>query len=256
MEGEGDSVEKFFGEHAAEYSKSPSHAQGADLSALIEALSPKPDGEALDVATGTGFTAVALARRTRQVTGIDATEEMLEEAREFARKEGVRNVQFELGDALGLRFADSSFDLVTARRAAHHFADVPRFLLQARRVLKPAGLLGVVDMSPPAGAEVFANQIEKMRDSSHRRAFSVEEWRSMVSEAGFDLVSLKVLDETVSFEGWLYPVATGGEAERSVRGAWRSSSEEVRGLMRASFEGPEVSGWTKSRVVLAASKTP
>lgn len=256
MDGEEGSVEKFFGDHAADYSKSQSHAHGEDLDALIAALGPKPDWVALDVATGTGFTAVALARRAKHVTGIDVTERMLGEARQFAMREGVRNVEFELGDALRLKYQDSSFDLVTTRRATHHFADVPRFLREAKRVLTPGGLLGVADMSPPAGAEDFTNKIEKLRDSSHGRAFSVDVWKSMVSEAGFNLQTVQVFNETISFEKWLYPVEMGGNTERNVRAAWRASSGEVRRLLDASFDGPEVVRWTKSRMVLVASKTP
>lgn len=256
MGGEADSVKKFFGRHAADYSKSQSHAHGADLSTLMGALGLKPDSVVLDVATGTGFTAVALARRTKHVTGIDATEGMLDEARQLARTEGMTNIEFELGDALHLRYQDSLFDLVVTRRAAHHFADIPRFLHEANRVLKPSGLLGVVDMSPPSGAEAFVNQIERLRDSSHNRAFSTDAWKSMVLEAGFSLMTTETLDEVTSFEKWLYPVEMGGTVERNVRLAWRSSSEEIRLLMNATFDGPEVVGWSKSRMVLVASKTP
>jgi ubiquinone/menaquinone biosynthesis C-methylase UbiE len=153
------------------------------------------------VATGTGFTAVSLARLVRHVVGIDVTHEMLEQARQLAQNQGVKNTEFEVGDALKLNYDDSSFDLVTTRRATHHFEDVPRFLKEARRVLRSAGRLGLVDMSPPEGAGTFSNRIERLRDSSHVEAFTPKEWKSMMSQAGFHLESMKIFEEPISFEG-------------------------------------------------------
>lgn len=250
------SVERFFGAHAEGYSKSHSHAHGADLAALLAALEPKPTDVALDVATGTGFTAVALAPLVTQVKGIDVTGEMLEEARRLASSEGLTNVTFELGDALDIGADDGSFDLVTTRRAAHHFADVPGFIREARRVLRPGGRLGVVDMSPPEGAEDFSNKIERLRDSSHAEAFTPSRWRSMLSEAGFEVLSSQVLAEPVTLEKWLYPVKAGGPEEKSIRAAWADVSPPTGELLHAGFEGGRLTSWTKSRVVLVATKRP
>lgn len=250
------SVEQFFGKHARDYSKSQSHAHGSDLAALLKALKPKKAEVALDVATGTGFTAVALAKFVGHVTGIDVTDEMLEQARKLMQDEGAVNVRFELGDALKLDYGNSSFDIVTTRRATHHFTDVPRFLLEAKRVLKPSGRLGVVDMSPPEGAEDFSNRIERLRDRSHVKAFTPNAWKSMVSHAGLRLMSVEVLDEPLAFERWLYPVELGGREANLICLAWNSASARVRHLLKANFKEGTVRGWTKSRIVLVASKTP
>ncbi len=248
--------ERFFSKHAERYSKSQSFASGSDLAVLIEALEPKGTDEALDVATGTGFTAVSLAKKTRNVIGIDLTEEMLEQARALARSQGLTNVSFDLGDAMKMEYPDASFDIVTTRRATHHFDDLPRFLSEAKRVLKRGGKIGVVDMSPPKGAESFANRIERLRDSSHVEAFTPEAWGLMIARAGFRRISSEILDERVTFERWLYPVELGGKEDRAVRSAWRSAPEPVRGLLKAEFVGGEIVAWSKSRIVLVASKTP
>jgi len=248
-------VRRFFARHAEDYSKSQSHAKGADLEALIKALKPTKSETALDVATGTGFTAVALSEVVGHVIGIDVTDEMLTQAARLAREEGRTNTRFELGDALEIGYPESSFDLVTARRATHHFDDVPRFLREARRVLRPGGRLGIVDMSPPEGAETFFNRIEKLRDSSHVRAFTPAAWRSMVAKTGLRIWSSEVLDEPVTFEKWLYPVEAGGREEAAIRRAWSSAPGKVRRLLEAKFEKGAVKGWTKSRIVLVAAKT-
>lgn len=249
------SVERFFAQHAKGYAKSQSHAYGSDLDALVGALKPRKTEVALDVATGTGFTAVSLARLVKRVVGVDLTSEMLAEARQFAGSQRARNVTFEIGDALKLKHPDSSFDIVTTRRATHHFADVPRFVQEAKRVLKPGGRLGIVDMAPPNGAERFTNRIETLRDGSHVKAFTPEAWKSMVSRAGLRITSSDVLDEHISFEKWLYPVESGGKEEKAVRAAWGSASPTTRRLLKADFAGDEIRGWTKSRIILIASRT-
>lgn len=170
--------------------------------------------------------------------------------------EGTMNVQFEVGDALRMDYDNASFDIVTTRRAAHHFTDVPRFLLEAKRVLRPAGRLGVVDMSPPEGTEDFSNRIERLRDGSHVQAFTPKTWKSMVSRAGLRLVSAEVLDEPIAFKRWLYPVEPGGREEESIRLAWDSAPARVRRLLKAEFKAGTIMGWRKSRIVLVASKTP
>ena len=250
------SVRRFFAEHAQGYSKSTSHAQGADLKALIRDLKPKKSEVALDVATGTGFTAVALAGRLGHVIGIDMTDEMLVQAGRLAREQGRTNVRFELGDAMKIGYLDSSFDIVTSRRATHHFEDVPRFLRESKRVLRPGGRLGIVDMSPPEGAEAFSNRIERLRDGSHVRAFAPADWKSLVSEAGFHILSSNVLGEPVTFEKWLYPVETDGREEEAIRRAWGSARPKVKRLLGARFEKGVVKGWTKFRIILVAAKTP
>jgi ubiquinone/menaquinone biosynthesis C-methylase UbiE len=250
------SVERFFSQHAGDYSKSQSHAQGSDLAALLQALQPKNTEVALDVATGTGFTAISLAKLAKHVIGIDVTREMLEQATKLARSLGVTNIEFELGDALKTRYEDSSFDLLTTRRATHHFEDVPRFLKEARRVLRPAGRLGLVDMSPSKGAEDFCNRIEKLRDSSHVEAFTPEAWRSMLSSTGFHIKSIGTIGEPVTFERWLYPVGLGGREEESIRLAWDTAPENMKQLLQAEFQDGIIRSWTKYRIIIVATKTP
>jgi ubiquinone/menaquinone biosynthesis C-methylase UbiE len=249
-------AEHFFGRHAEDYSKSKSHAHGEDLSVLLRALETKKSEVALDVATGTGFTALGLSRAVGHVTGIDVTEEMLGEARILAAKERATNVRFELGDAMAIGYPNSSFDVVTTRRATHHFGDVPRFLREAKRVLRSGGRLGIVDMSPPEGSERLSNEIERLRDKSHVEAFTPSAWKSMVLRTGFQIESSRIIGERVTFERWLYPVATGGTEESATRLAWSSAPIQVRSLLDAEFYGQAVKEWTKSRIILVASKTP
>ena len=251
-----DSAKEFFSKHAEGYAKSESHARGSDLALLIELAKPAKSDVVLDVATGTGFTAIEFAPLVKEVVAADITEEMLQEARKLASERGIKNIRFESADACRkLPFADSSFDIVSCRRAAHHFTDVPLFLSEARRVLRKDGCLCIVDMSPQEGGQEFANKIEQLRDSTHVRAHTANEWRQELADAGFLVRNLELLPDRVSLEKWLYPVPLGGREEKEVRTAWRKAPKEMIDLFEVNKDARgEIRDWIKTRVILVAVK--
>ena len=108
-------------------------------------------GHALDVATGTGDLALALARVAGpegRVVGIDFTEAMLELARRKARSRAIVP-EFQLADALSLPFRDASFDAVTIGFGLRNVADVPRALAEMRRVLRAGGYMACLEVTKP-----------------------------------------------------------------------------------------------------------
>src|SRR5262249_62051383 len=82
----------------------------------------------------------------RGVVAYDLTERMLAAARAHVRARGAATVEFVAGDASALPFRDESFDIVTCRTAAHHFADVAGAVRQIHRVLRPGGSLLLQDI--------------------------------------------------------------------------------------------------------------
>ena len=203
-------VQAQFGCTADAYVASASHAQGADLAqmvALARALHPGAMAEkaVLDVATGGGHTALAFAGAGAQVTATDLTPEMLRAAGAFVRAEGQENVRFVAAPAEQLPFADSSFDLVTCRIAAHHFADPERFVREAARVLRAGGLLLLVDNVSPEDPVLAAlmNDFERQRDPSHVMAYSVRQWVTWVAEAGLELQHLSRWYVDKPYRAWL-----------------------------------------------------
>ena len=100
----------------------------------------KPGMQVLDVATGVGDPAIALAKLVGpdgHVQAVDMANEMLEAAEEEARQQGVTNISFKQAIAESLPFPDQTFDLVTCKHAVMFFADVETGLREIRRVLKP-----------------------------------------------------------------------------------------------------------------------
>ena len=107
-----------------------------------------PGDRALDVATGTGDLALALARRVAPggaVVGSDFSENMLE----LARRKAVPGVTFEWGNALELPYADASFAAATVGFGARNFSDLDRGLAEMARVVRPGGRVVVLEITTP-----------------------------------------------------------------------------------------------------------
>lgn len=244
----------FFSRHASDYAASVSHARGDDLGLLVQLLRLRGSESALDVATGTGFTALAVAREAREVQAVDITGEMVEEARRLAREKGAANVGFALADAQSLPFREEEFDALTCRRAPHHFRSVGAFLQESSRVLRKGGRLGVADMSPQPGCGDFLNRIEKIRDKTHVRALTEREWLEGFAGAGLQVSSSMTVSAFVELGRWLSPVAAGGEEEAAIRKEFAGAPADLRERLGARFEGERVLGYTRTWAVLVGTK--
>ena len=194
-----------FGKYAANYVASRTHAAGADIDRIVELVGEHPDWEALDIATGGGHTALAVAPHVAHVVATDLTAAMLAAAQEFIVSQGAENVDFQLADAEALPFPPGSFDLVTCRIAPHHFPHPERFVAEVARVLRPGGLFVLQDQIVPEdkAAADYITDIERRRDPSHQRALSVEEWKRLLAGAGLALETAESFEKQPRLERWV-----------------------------------------------------
>jgi ubiquinone/menaquinone biosynthesis C-methylase UbiE len=229
-------VQARFGPVAANYARSAFHADPTRLEEVIELSQPQLEDLALDVATGTGNTALALAPHVRAVIGLDLTSQMLDQARGLASAREVANVDWVRADACQLPFGDEVFDLYTVRAAPHHFHDLDAALAEAVRVLRPGGRACFVDCSPPAAARDHLHAIELARDPSHVLSLTLEEWRERLEAAGLRVESARRRAIEWDFESWMANMAVAPELVTrlgiEIEAAAGEAREELRAVRR------------------------
>ncbi len=175
-------------------------------------LAPRGDERALDAGTGTGTLALALAPLVRSVVGLDLVPEMLERAR---AAEGAAAVQFVEGDLAALPFPDESFDLVGTARTLHHVPWPDIAISELSRVTRFGGRLLVIDQLASADPleAIAQNRIEHLRDPSHVRVLSDQDFRALFDTNDLVLRRSEVERERIALDGFLDLAACEG-AER------------------------------------------
>lgn len=245
-------VREQFGPNAAAYAASKTHAHGASLVRLVELLQPQSSWRVLDVATAAGHTALSLAPHVACVVATDLTPEMLPTAARLAQERDLSNVGLATADAEILPFADDCFHLVTCRTAAHHFPHVGRFLAESARVLRPGGLLAVVDNVAPGSrlrgkkgkrlrqAGRYLNAFEKLRDPSHHRCLSLNEWTEAFYQAGFTLLHQETAVKELDFHDWTARMRVSAQNRTRLRAMLVQAPEAVADFLTPHFDGDRI----------------
>ena len=176
-----------FGQRAAYYVTSAVHTDPEVLARLVDLARPCHEDLVLDIGTGTGHMALALAPHVKTLIGMDLTQEMLAEAEALREQRSLDNVCWLLADAHRLPFASETFGVVACRRAAHHFADITTALAEMRRLVGPGGRLIIDDRTVPedAGLDRLLNRLDELHDHSHVRQYPASEWARMLEQSGF-----------------------------------------------------------------------
>jgi ubiquinone/menaquinone biosynthesis C-methylase UbiE len=187
MSNQEDEVRRIFGARAAFYATSSSHTDPGVLSRVVAFAVPQPHWTALDIATGGGHTAFAMCEHVRAVAATDLTIEMLLQAESLRASRRIANVSFQVADVHALPFRTETFDLITCRRAAHHFSMIGHALGEMRRVLAPGGRVVIDDRSIPEDDFVDAtmNLLDTCHDPSHVREYRPSEWHALLESLGF-----------------------------------------------------------------------
>lgn len=206
-------VRSQFDRQASWYTVSRVHRHSEGLAALLRLASPTPRDRALDIATGTGFTALALAPHCKEVVGVDLTAGMVREARALREARGASNLRFCLGDAEALPFRDGAFDLVACRHASHHFPHLPAALAEMARVAGSGGRVVLDDTCAPEDPELAAlmNEWERRRDPSHVANHPPSLLAAMLEESGVRVVETVMTRVPLEFDDW---VRRSGAPER------------------------------------------
>ena len=177
------------------YRASREHSQGWDLDIIVGWAAGART--ALDVASGGGHVARRLREAGIEVVSSDPSPGMQPDV---------------VSRAEDLPFADGSFDVVACRLAAHHFEDVERGVGEMARVSRD--LVLIVDNLRMGEADEEAS---RLRDPSHVRNYSEEEWRGLFAAAGLAVEEGVVDERRISFDPWLERTGCTGKDAARVR---------------------------------------
>ena len=191
-------------DRAQAYRDSPAHSTGPDLDLIVEWSAGATT--ALDVGSGGGHVARRLREAGLNVVTTDPAPGMKPDV--VSRSE---ELPFEMG----------SFDVVVSRLAAHHFGDVAAAVREMARV---TGKTVIVVDNTFGGEEL--EEAERLRDPSHVRCYSVEEWHDLFTGAGLALADERSLPQRVEIEPWLTRAGCEGEAAAHVRELVAPRSDE------------------------------
>jgi ubiquinone/menaquinone biosynthesis C-methylase UbiE len=243
-------------EKAAEAYATGEHKAGRELELVVEYAAPTGKERLLDIGTGAGHTALALAPRISDVVLTDPVDAMLATARRLFQAAGLWNAQFVRASAEQLPFPRASFDIVTTRLAAHHFDDVALAMSQVARVLRPGGIFIFVDTTAPEDPESAAYQaeVELLRDPTHKRIYSEREWAAFIEQAGFRVDKSEVVRKAHDFEPWLERGGEDAATQQRVRTRFlEAPTSAVRDLEIVAADGL-VKSFTDRKLVLAARR--
>jgi ubiquinone/menaquinone biosynthesis C-methylase UbiE len=168
-----------FTKQATPFTEMAGHSNESSFQLMFELTGINENDTVLDIACGPGLVTAAFASRAKHATGIDITPAMIEKARQIQKEKGLTNLSWKIGDVTKLPFSDESFSMVITRYSFHHFVDQAKVLEEMNRVCKKGGTLMVVDVAlPPEKRDAYDN-LEKLRDPSHTRAFTLHEMLDM-----------------------------------------------------------------------------
>ncbi len=158
---------------------------------LLQLIGPRDGERILDIGTGNGYVALAIARSFPHVDvlGLDIAEKAIQGDVERKISEGIENLEFAVYDGFELP-AGLSCDSIISRYAIHHFPDINRFAKAVGRVLRMPGKLVVSDPTPCDGdASSFVDAFMKLKSDGHFRLYSLEDLKDVFIAGGLSFVS-------------------------------------------------------------------
>jgi SAM-dependent methyltransferase len=182
---------------AEAFRESPTHREGPDLDLLVEWCEPGHDVKVLDVATGGGHVARRLRAEGCTVVTVDPAPGMQPDV---------------VAPAEDLPFEDGSFDVVACRIAPHHFQDIHKAIAEMARVTQR-----LVVVEDNVFTDERVEEAERLRDPTHVRCYSEEQWKEMLTEAGLEVEQIARFERRPVVDDWLARVDTPPEDAQRVR---------------------------------------
>lgn len=167
-----------------------------------------PSIEIADLGAGEGVLSQLLARRARRVYCIDNSPRMVEVGRQLAEQHDIDNLEYKLGDIEKVPLADASVDLAFLSQALHHAEHPPQAIMEAVRILRPAGRLAILDLEEHTfekAHELYADRWLGFRQGA---------LHTYLREAGLQQVEVKAISREIQEPYFTTLLATGVKIAR------------------------------------------
>jgi ArsR family transcriptional regulator len=181
-----DKMRAFFDDVAGRFGRS--YVPGKSWKSVAEALLKlMPPMVIADLGAGEGAFSLLLAQRAKQVIAVDTSARMVEVGRQQAKRQGVKNVEYRLGDMEEVPIEDASVDLVFFSQSLHHALHPERAVAEGWRILKPGGRISILDLAK--------HRFEEAREmyADEWLGFSEVELESAMEKAGFRDIQISVV---------------------------------------------------------------
>lgn len=227
-------VENQFTQVAKNYATSTVHMQGDELQAMVDLAELTGNEQVLDAGCGPGHTALTFAPLVREVTALDLSGAMLDQGRKLAMARGIDNVDFQEGDVEALPYEDDSFDLIVSRYSAHHWPAPQDALAEFRRTLRKSKqkngglLLADVVSFEDYTTDTYLQAIEVLRDPSHVRDHTPDQWLQMLTHAGFEAQVKMEWRLRLAFKSWVARMRTPSDTVATIRMLLSIAPAEVK----------------------------
>jgi ubiquinone/menaquinone biosynthesis C-methylase UbiE len=224
---------------AQAYLTSAVHASGEDLALMASLVGHRPDAVALDMGCGGGHVAFRLSPLVGKVVACDLSAAMLDTVATEAQQRGLRNIVTKRSAAEALPCPSGAFDVVATRYSAHHWGDFRAGLAQMKRAMKPDGLAVFMDVVSPGVPllDTWLQGLELLRDPSHVRNASLDEWKALLSCLGFEVERVETWKLRLAFAPWIERMKTPEVHVAAIRSLQRRASVEVSDYFRIEDDG-------------------
>lgn len=238
---------------AVPFARHQAHSVQESFDFIREAARLDGSQSVLDAGCGPGLVCCALAAHCREITGVDVTRAMIDEAARRAAEAGLKNTRFVEGDIAALPFADGAFDAAVSRYVFHHLENPLAVLQEMARITRPGGRVVICDASPAAACRDNYDRFEKLRDASHTSALTLEELIALGETVDLGEASIRRFGLPMELDSLVYASFPAGERdellaiirEDILRNAYGFSAREEAGRLCITFPITVV-GWTKA----------